>query len=31
MKGDLIGIARPDQVYSRLDPAGAVEAARRKA
>jgi len=30
VKGELIGIARPDQVYSRLDPAGAAEAARRK-
>ena len=29
-KGELIGIALPDRVYSRLDPAGAEEAARRK-
>lgn len=29
-KGELIGIALPDRVYSRLDPAGAQEAARRK-
>ncbi|WP_162242031.1 Mu transposase C-terminal domain-containing protein [Methylobacterium sp. Leaf125] len=29
-KGELIGIALPDPVYSRLDPAGASEAARRK-
>ncbi|WP_238308575.1 hypothetical protein [Methylorubrum suomiense] len=29
-KGALIGIALPDRVYSRLDPAGAEEAARRK-
>lgn len=30
MKGEYIGIALPDPVYSRLDPAGAAEAARRK-
>lgn len=31
MKGELIGVAHPDPVYGRLDPAGAEEAARRKA
>lgn len=30
MQGALIGIARPDPVYSRLDPRGAREASRRK-
>lgn len=30
IKGELIGIALPDRVYSRLDPAGALEAVRRK-
>ncbi|MDH3028649.1 Mu transposase C-terminal domain-containing protein [Methylobacterium fujisawaense] len=30
MQGALIGIARPDPVYARLDPRGAREAARRK-
>ncbi|CAO4177601.1 Integrase catalytic domain-containing protein [Methylorubrum populi] len=30
MAGVLIGVAYPDRVYSRLDPAGAEEAARRK-
>ncbi len=30
MAGAPIGIAQPDPVYSRLDPAGAEEAARRK-
>ena len=30
MAGAPIGIAHPDPVYSRLDPAGAEEAARRK-
>ncbi|KQP48970.1 hypothetical protein [Methylobacterium sp. Leaf108] len=30
LKGELIGIAHPDPVYGRLDPAGAEEAARRK-
>lgn len=28
--GELIGIARPDPIYVRLDPVGAQEAARRK-
>ena len=30
LRGEPIGIALPDRVYSRLDPAGAEEAARRK-